>query len=249
MMKILQSSVFRALCAIVIGALLVKYPQDGVTWLTIAIGALFLLSGIIALLAYWQAKRHAGEYTITDQQGRVVRGGQPTFPIVGAGSVILGLVLTLSPNAFVNGLMYMLAAVLILGGVTQLMALVAARRLGSIPFGYWVMPSVILLVGLFVVLKPTESAELPLQVLGWCSMLYGVVELINALKIYRVRKNSEVKEVNEVTEVNEEASAEVAEAIDVTDNDAGTSDVGDDTLDVSAEDVDTGLVVPTRGDD
>ena len=248
-MKILQSSVFRALCAIVIGVLLVKYPQDGVTWLTMAIGAMFLLSGIIALIAYWQAKLHAGEYTITDQQGRVVRGGQPTFPIVGAGSVILGLVLTLSPNAFVNGLMYMLAAVLILGGVTQLMALVAARRLGSIPFGYWVMPSVILLVGLFVVLKPAESAELPLQVLGWCSMLYGVVELINALKIYRVRKNSEVKEVNEVREVNEEASAEVAEAIEVTDNDAGTSDVGDDTLDVSAEDVDTGLVVPTRGDD
>ena len=245
-MKILQSSVFRALCAIVIGVLLVKFPQDGVTWLTMAIGALFLLSGIIALISYWQAKRHAGEYTITDQQGRVVRGGQPTFPIVGAGSVILGLVLTLSPNAFVNGLMYMLAAVLILGGVTQLMALVAARRLGSIPFGYWVMPSVILLVGLFVVLKPTESAELPLQILGWCSMLYGVVELINALKIYRVRKNSEV---NEVTEVNEEASAEVAEAIEVTDNDAGASDVSDDTLDVSTEDVDTGLVVPTRGDD
>jgi uncharacterized membrane protein HdeD (DUF308 family) len=242
-MKIFQSSIFRAVCAIVIGVLLVKFPQDGVTWLTMAIGALFLLSGVIALIAYWQAKRHAGEYTITDQQGRVVRGGQPTFPIVGAGSVILGLVLTLSPNAFVNGLMYMLAAVLILGGVTQLMALVAARRLGSIPLGYWVMPSVILLTGLFVVLKPSESSELPLLVLGWCSILYGVVELVNALKIHSVRKNSEVREVRE------EASAEVAEAIEVTDDDAGTSDVGDDTLDVGSQDVDTGLVVAPRGDD
>ena len=251
-MKIFQSSIFRAVCAIVIGVLLVKFPQDGVTWLTMAIGALFLLSGVIALIAYWQAKRHAGEYTITDQQGRVVRGGQPTFPIVGAGSVILGLVLTLSPNAFVHGLMYMLAAVLILGGVTQLMALVAARRLGSIPLGYWVMPSVILLTGLFVVLKPSESAELPLMVLGWCSILYGVVELVNALKIHSVRKNSEVrevKEVKEVKEVREEASAEVAEAIEVTDDDAGTSDVGDDTLDVGSQDVDTGLVVAPRGDD
>ena len=242
-MKIFQSSIFRAVCAIVIGVLLVKFPQDGVTWLTMAIGALFLLSGVIALIAYWQAKRHAGEYTITDQQGRVVRGGQPTFPIVGAGSVILGLVLTLSPNAFVHGLMYMLAAVLILGGVTQLMALVAARRLGSIPLGYWVMPSVILLTGLFVVLKPSESSELPLLVLGWCSILYGVVELVNALKIHSVRKNSEVREVRE------EASAEVAEAIEVTDDDAGTSDVGDDTLDVGSEDVDTGLVVAPGGDD
>ena len=244
MMKIFQSSIFRALCAIVIGVLLVKFPQDGVTWLTMAIGALFLLSGIIALIAYWQAKRHAGEYTITDQQGRVVRGGQPTFPIVGAGSVILGLVLTLSPNAFVNGLMYMLAAVLILGGVTQLMALVAARRLGSIPFGYWVMPSLILLVGLFVILKPGETAELPLLILGWCSMLYGVVELINALKIYHVRKqanqNIVASEISEATEVSE--NSEYSEVTEV-------SDVSDDALDVSTEDVDTGLVVPTRGDD
>ncbi len=244
MMKIFQSFIFRALCAIVIGVLLVKFPQDGVTWLTMAIGALFLLSGIIALIAYWQAKRHAGEYTITDQQGRVVRGGQPTFPIVGAGSVILGLVLTLSPNAFVNGLMYMLAAVLILGGVTQLMALVAARRLGTIPFGYWVMPSLILLVGLFVILKPGETAELPLLILGWCSMLYGVVELINALKIYHVRKqanqNIVASEISEATEVSE--NSEYSEVTEV-------SDVSDDALDVSTEDVDTGLVVPTRGDD
>ena len=216
-MKIFQSSIFRAVCAIVIGVLLVKFPQDGVTWLTMAIGALFLLSGIIALIAYWQAKRHAGEYTITDQQGRVVRGGQPTFPIVGAGSVILGLVLTLSPNAFVNGLMYMLAAVLILGGVTQLMALVAARRLGSIPFGYWVMPSVILLMGLYVILKPSESASTSLMVLGWCSMVYGVIELVNALKIYRVRKASEVRVVKEVTEI-KEVAPEISEATEVSEN-------------------------------
>lgn len=190
-MKIFQSSIFRAVCAIVVGVLLLKYPQDGVTWLTMAIGALFLLSGVIALIAYWHAKRHAGEYTITDQEGSVVSGGQPTFPIVGAGSVILGLVLVITPNAFINGLMYMLAAILILGGITQLMSLVAARRLGSVPFGYWVCPSLILLTGLFVVFKPMETAELPLMILGWCSLLYGVIELVNALKIHSLRKTAD----------------------------------------------------------
>ncbi|MDE6647176.1 MAG: DUF308 domain-containing protein, partial [Prevotella sp.] len=82
-MKIFQSSIFRALCAITVGVLLIKFPQDGVTWLTIAIGVLFLLSGIIALIAYLNARKHAGEYTITDSQGRIIMGGQPTFPIVG----------------------------------------------------------------------------------------------------------------------------------------------------------------------
>ena len=208
-MKIFQSSIFRALCAIVIGALLVKYPDDGVTWLTIAIGALFLLSGIIALIAYLQARRHAGDYTITDKEGHVISGGQPTFPIVGAGSVILGLVLVLTPHAFINGLMYMLAVVLILGGITQLMSLISARRLGSIPFGYWICPSLILLTGLFVILKPMESAELPLMILGWCSMLYGVIELINALKIHSVRKKADQMVVAQEEEtVAEEISSE-----------------------------------------
>lgn len=210
-MKIFQSSIFRAVCAIVVGVLLLKYPQDGVTWLTMAIGALFLLSGVIALIAYWHAKRHAGEYTITDQEGRVVSGGQPTFPIVGAGSVILGLVLVITPNAFINGLMYMLAAILILGGITQLMSLVAARRLGSVPFGYWVCPSLILLTGLFVVFKPMETAELPLMILGWCSLLYGVIELVNALKIHSLRKAADRQ--REEWERQQSAEEDVAEEI------------------------------------
>lgn len=208
-MKIFQSSIFRALCAIVIGVLIIKFPDDGVTWLTIAIGSLFLLSGIIAMIAYWQAKSHAGEYTITDQEGRIISGTQPTFPIVGAGSIILGLVLTLTPHAFINGLMYMLAAVLILGGITQLMTLIAARRLGSIGLGYWVCPSLILLTGLFVMLKPMESAQLPLLILGWCSVLYGVIELINALKIHSIRKSSDRHPVGREEPVAEEISSEL----------------------------------------
>lgn len=190
-MKIFQSSIFRALCAIVVGALLIKYPQDGVTWLTIAIGVLFLLSGIISVMAYLNAKKHEGEYTITDSQGRIVSGGQPTFPIVGTGSVILGLVLALSPHVFVNGLMYILGAIMILGGINQLMNLVSARRLGKVSFGFWIAPSIIFITGLFVVLKPMETAELPLLILGWCSLLYGITELINALKIRSIRKLAE----------------------------------------------------------
>ena len=190
-MKIFQSSIFRALCAIIVGVLLLKFPQDGVTWLTVAIGVLFLISGIIALIAYANARKHAGEYTITDQQGRVISGGQPTFPIVGAGSVILGLTLALTPGVFINGLMYILGGIMILGGINQFVSLVAARRFGSIPLSYWIAPSLILLTGLFVILKPMESSELPLLILGWCSLVYGVTEIINAIKIHAIRKQAE----------------------------------------------------------
>jgi len=48
-----------------------------------AVGELFLISGIIALIAYWYARKHSGDYVVTDQKGRIISGGQPTFPIVG----------------------------------------------------------------------------------------------------------------------------------------------------------------------
>ena len=241
-MKIFQSSIFRALTAIVVGVLLIKFPQDGVTWLTVAIGVLFLISGIIALLAYMNARKHAGEYTITDREGRIVSGGQPTFPIVGAGSIILGLVLALTPGVFINGLMYILGVIMVLGGFNQLVSLVAARRLGGVPFGFWVAPSLVLLTGLFVILKPMESAELPLLILGWCSLLYGVTELINALKIHSIRKQAErlrdeqaLQRQNEdgiVEEISSEVNKPTATS---TDGIPATPDASDEYDDFSAD--------------
>ncbi len=239
-MKLFQSSIFRAICAIVVGALLIKYPDDSVTWLTVAIGVLFLLSGIIALIAYMNAKKHAGEYTITDQEGNIITGGQPAFPIVGAGSIILGLILALTPGVFIHGLMYILGAIMILGGISQLMALVSARRLGRVPLSFWIAPSLVLMTGLFVVLKPMETAEMPLLILGWCSLVYGVTEIINSLKIRSIRKQAERKR-EEMERQKAEREAQVAEEI--------SSNISNDTLDVGFKNVDSGSVlVPPRND-
>ncbi len=207
-MKILQSSVFRAICAIAVGIMLIKYPDNTVTWITIAIGVLFLLSGVISLVAYYHALKNVSEYTITDAEGNVVSGQKPTFPIVGVGSAILGLILALTPTVFVKALMYIIGAVLVLGAVNQFMNLLNARKYGKISFGYWIFPSVILLIGLFVIIKPLAPAEMAMLVLGWCSLLYGVTELINSLKIHNEkRKFTKAQEIPVAEEIVEEAPA------------------------------------------
>jgi len=188
-MRILQSSVFRAICAIIIGALLIKFPDNTVKGITVAIGILFLLSGVISCVTYYMAKRNASEYKIYDVDGNLVAGEQPTFPIVGLGSTILGLILALSPTAFVSALMYIIGAILILGAINQFMSLINGRRYGHIGLWFWLMPSLILLTGLYVIVKPMAPLQIAMLVLGWCTLLYGVVELINALKFYRDKKN------------------------------------------------------------
>ena len=197
----MQSALFRAVCSIIVGVLLIQYPGNTVTWITVAIGVLFLLSGVISCVTYFSAVRNASAYKITDGDGRVLYGGKPSVPIVGIGSVILGALLVARPALFVEGLMYVLGAILILGAVNQFMVLVSARRLARVPFVFWICPSLVLLVGLYVMLKPMESAELPLVILGWCSLVYGATEIINSTKVYSWKKRLNRLGDTDVTEV------------------------------------------------
>ena len=187
-MKVLQSSVFRAICAIAVGAMLIKNPDSTVKGITIAIGVLFLVSGVISCLAYFNARLHSAENEVHDANGKLLVGGKPMFPIVGVGSVILGFVLALMPGAFVASLMYVLGAIILLGAFNQFMVLIQARKYAVLPLWYWVSPMLILLTGLFVMIKPMETAGLPLLILGWCLLLYGVSECINAFKIHQYKK-------------------------------------------------------------
>ena len=187
-MKILQSSVFLAICAIAVGAMLIKNPDSTVKGITIAIGILFLVSGVISCVAYFNARLHSAENEVYDADGKLLVGGRPMFPIVGLGSVILGFVLALMPGAFVTSLMYVLGGIILLGALNQFMVLIQARKFATLPLWFWVCPTLVLLTGLFVMIKPMESASLPLLIIGWCLLFYGVTECINAFKIHQYRK-------------------------------------------------------------
>ena len=95
-MKVIHSSFFRAICAIIVGALLIQYREQTVTWITIAIGVLFFLSGVISIVTYFSAKRNSGKVGVVyDANGKQLTGLTPHFPIVGIGSLCLGLILAL----------------------------------------------------------------------------------------------------------------------------------------------------------
>ncbi len=200
-MKLLQSSVFRAICAIVIGALLIYNPTTTVKGITIAIGVLFLISGIISIAEYIHAKLHKSDADVYDAQGRLIVSYRPVFPIVGIGSLLLGLILSLMPGAFVVSLMYVLGAILILGSINQFAMLVSVNRYSHLPFWYWICPAIVFLIGLFVIIKPGIFVIMPLLIIGWSLIFYGIVECINAVKIHNERKRL-MKEVE--TKTNDE---------------------------------------------
>ena len=51
-MKLLIYPLLRAVAALAIGFLLIKYPDSTLTGLTVAIGILFLVSGVISIIGW-----------------------------------------------------------------------------------------------------------------------------------------------------------------------------------------------------
>lgn len=185
-MKVIHSSIFRAVCAIIVGVLLIQYREQTVTWITIAIGVLFFLSGVISLASYWAAKRNAEKMQgqiLSDSNGKPIMGMIPKFPLVSVGSLILGLLLALMPQVFIAWLMFILAFILILGALTQFVNLASAAKMGRVGILFWLFPSALLLLGLLTIIKPSAIASAPLFIIGWGMLIYGVVELLNAFKI------------------------------------------------------------------
>ena len=190
----LTRAILRSLCALLIGFLLVSNPTEMTVLLVQIIGGLFALSGVIAFIGYFTAKVRA-------------TGFRPVFPIVGIGSLAFGACLLVWPTLFVNILMYVLGVLLCLIGIGQIVNLISYRHFSPLTWSLFVLPLLIMIAGVFVLLRPLEAASLPFTILGIAYIIYGVCEFILGIRFYRHRRRYEA--------VLAEQEAREAEAIEI----------------------------------
>jgi len=191
-MKILSSYIFRALCALIIGFLLVSNPEKMTTLLVQIIGGLFAFSGVLAVIGYFvnshQLNRRRQKAFEAGEEAPRQSAWVPMFPVVGIGSLAFGIFLLMMPVQFVNILMYVLGFLMALGGATQIISLIRFRQVVPLTWSAFVLPLVILAAGIYVLLQPQESASLPFVILGIASICYGATEFFNGLRLHRYMK-------------------------------------------------------------
>lgn len=193
-MKVLQISAVRAIIVLVTGFLLVKYREDTMTWMTITVGVLFLISGLVACMVYYFEKEKVAKKTAKAalQEGQQEEEDlkSPSFPIAGVGSIVLGIILAVMPNTFTTWMVYILSALLILGAVNQFMNLARSRQYARVPMYMWVFPTISMVVAILLISRPIETDTLffTLKVIGWAFMYYGVLEFVLIIRMYLVRK-------------------------------------------------------------
>jgi uncharacterized membrane protein HdeD (DUF308 family) len=111
-MKTVNNSLMRIIFAMIIGLVLVVWPDAAANYMAITIGILFIIPGIISTVGYF-ANKNMPELSTR-------------FPIEAVGSILLGLWLVIMPDFFVNILMFLLGFILIMAGIQQIASLFAA---------------------------------------------------------------------------------------------------------------------------
>ena len=169
-MKFIGSYVFRSMCALLIGLLLIVKANEMPVVLVMLIGALFLLPGLISVCVYLYS------FFRTDA---VVK---PSFPLMSIGSIFLGGYLIAYPESFVTYLVVLIGIILTLAGISQLSTMVANRRITPFSWLLMLMPLVLVGVGMCSIMYSRDAAALPFKIIGFTLLYYGISDLFLALR-------------------------------------------------------------------
>ena len=174
MKKLINYFMIRAISAIVLGVLLILGPKNAIFYVVIAVGILFIVPGLISLISYFISERTK----------------RPEIPVLlaGIGSLLFGVILVSVPHFFVSMLMYLLGALLLLGGIEQIVTLIRARKKTTVPMLFYIAPLIVVAAGILVLLNPFKTAETLFILIGVTCFIYGIMEFVHWLKFKRKYK-------------------------------------------------------------
>lgn len=176
-MKTMNYSLIRILFALVIGLVLVLWPNAAASYIVITIGVAFLIPGVISLFGYFGRK--ISDSTVSRR-----------FPIEGVGSFLFGLWLIIMPEFFADVLMFLLGFILMMGGIQQIASLSMARRWTPVPGAFYLVPSLILIAGIIALFNPSGARNTAFIIIGISSLVYSISELVNWFRFTRRRPNT-----------------------------------------------------------
>ncbi|MCR5197344.1 MAG: DUF308 domain-containing protein [Prevotella sp.] len=193
-MKLLRISIIRAIAAVVVGVLLLKYDAAVLKGLTIALGVMFLIAGVVSLVGWVNARRKKADFRAYDngEESAGEGGAQPMFPIAGLGSLLLGLILSLTrSDDYLEWAMYLLGAVLVLGALNLCMNLFSARKMEPMGGWMWLLPCAIVVASVVAMIKGLVPAQTCTTILGVTALVFAVTELWYSLVFSQVKKRYE----------------------------------------------------------
>lgn len=166
---------YRSILSILVGVILLSFPEVSLTYLVYAIGAFTILMGVTTLSS-----------SIKDNTG--AESFQKTMSIVnGTINIVLGIILMFAPSFFIGFLMVVIGIFIVVAGLMQLFLLWQRKRIKKqIKFNLFVLPLLITAAGFLVVFNPFNAMVTTVTIMGTIFLFYGIFELIIRMRIYKL---------------------------------------------------------------
>lgn len=161
----------RTIVALLLGTLLILAPKNAVEFVVRTIGILFIIPGIISLIGYFSAEK--------------IKRPAIQFLLAGIGCILFGIILVAIPHLFVNFLMYVTGAIILIAGITQLINLIRAQKWAKVSALFYILPVLIIAAGVIVLLNPQSIANAITIIIGISCLVYGIMELVYWFKFRR----------------------------------------------------------------
>lgn len=174
-----KGAVLRAILAILFGIVLITWPEQALVYIVMAIGLVFLITGIAAFVI---SNKHRGD------------SNKSVVPVSGIGSMVLGVILICIPLTFAAVLVFMLGLMLVIAAIGQFFTLSLARQMGAVSAVNYFFPILILAAGIIILFNPFETvagiSKGASILFGVMAIFYGLTNFWNNYLLYKYRHST-----------------------------------------------------------
>ena len=160
-----KGSFFGGIVLVLVGVLFLALGNDALKWVMIIAGVLVLISGLIALVD--AAKAHGGTMSL----------------LAGGIQVIIGVVLIVAASLWVDLLMIILGAVLLVIGLVSLVQFKSGPSTTSSKVVTIIIAVILIVLGVLAILNPDSAADIIMYVIGAFLLISGLLQMYEAYKI------------------------------------------------------------------
>lgn len=165
-----SASMIRGFAYLIIGLVLVLWPDVVSRTIVYVIGAIFTVAGIFDFVAHL----------------RKTSGRSFPFSVAGLGGLLFGIVLLIFPDFFLNLLMYLFALAIIIAGTGAVGNMYYTSRFVPVPFWMYVVPALIICSGVLILFNPFKTLSSIFVFSGVVMAIYALSEIFGAWKYRNV---------------------------------------------------------------
>ncbi len=170
--RIRRMELLMAVISLVLGIIMVIFPQKTMSVICYVIAAAILLYGVIDIISYFTSKSYEGNFSLTLLRGVVAS--------------VIGIIIFIRPDFLSTFIPIVLGILLIIDGITSIQKSVFLKN-NNIYFWHVSMVESILTLalGIFVLINPLSADIAIITCLGVAFIWYGITSIWNYLYVQK----------------------------------------------------------------